>query len=872
MHDVLAGREKNYLLPFFWQHGAKEPVLRTLMAKIDASCVKEVCVESRPHPDFCGPRWFHDLDIILDEAGMRGMRVWVLDDKQFPTGFAGGLIETKYPQHRRRMLDYFVIDACGPDAHASFLPGSLLRDDDELVAVVASRRLDGGKDWRRAKLDLSGDLIDLTGRVNRGRLYWPVPDGLWSLVVVYTTYRCKNARSLHLLNPISPAAVDVLIEGSYEPHYRRYSHLFGTTFAGFFSDEPTFTNTDSVEALIGRRDMQLPWSQELHAALTDRFGFELRRYLPCLWFAAGVHSQEMRFAYMDRLTALYSEHFNQRLANWCHAHGVEYIGHVIEDLNQHARLGSGVGHYFRALSGQDMAGVDIVMHQIHPGYDQITSRWHGGNKTLDGEFFHYALIKLASSLGHIDPRKQGRTLCENYGAYGWMEGLRLMKWLTDHCLVRGVNHFTPHAFTDSAFPEWDSPPHFYAQGNNPQYRFLGRLFRYTNRLCHLFSDGKPMATALVLYHAEAEWWGDAMLIQEPMRELMQRQIDLDVAPCDSFLTEVQAVNGQIRLNGESYRCLIIPKAEALPGSFLDSVRRLRAAGVPIFFVDGYPAMTSEGSLVGSPETLGELVALADLAARVIAGGYPDIRIKPVCRRLRAYHYQRGNADYYLFFNEEPRESLAFTAQLPAADHLAVYDAMENRLLAIRQDGNRVTLNLDPYQSIVLVDSPDSLPICADYPDTAALAGIEITGPWDISLATCAEYPAFKPWKSSARAGDINAEDEKPDFSGTVRYEGCFSLEQMTGKLYLKLRSVYETAEVWINGQYAGWQLSTPYLFDLAGLACVGKNRLVIEVTNTLAKQVADYSSAIVKQEPGGMLENPLLLLGQSTDSPTFGPA
>ena len=28
--------------------------------------------------------------IILDEAEKRGMKVWILDDKHFPTGFAAG--------------------------------------------------------------------------------------------------------------------------------------------------------------------------------------------------------------------------------------------------------------------------------------------------------------------------------------------------------------------------------------------------------------------------------------------------------------------------------------------------------------------------------------------------------------------------------------------------------------------------------------------------------------------------------------------------------------------------------------------------------------------------------------------------------------
>ena len=38
----------------------------------------------------------------------------------------------------------------------------------------------------------------------------------------------------------------------------------------------------------------------------------------------------------------------------------------IEDMNAHMRLGYGAGHYFRALEGQDMAGMDIVLGQVNP--------------------------------------------------------------------------------------------------------------------------------------------------------------------------------------------------------------------------------------------------------------------------------------------------------------------------------------------------------------------------------------------------------------------------------------------------------------------------------------------------------------------------
>ena len=47
-------------------------------------------------------------------------------------------------------------------------------------------------------------------------------------------------------------------------------------------------------------------------------------------------------------------------------HGILSVGHLIEDMNAHMRLGYGAGHYFRALEGQDMAGMDIVLGQVNP--------------------------------------------------------------------------------------------------------------------------------------------------------------------------------------------------------------------------------------------------------------------------------------------------------------------------------------------------------------------------------------------------------------------------------------------------------------------------------------------------------------------------
>lgn len=104
IQKLLDNQGGNYILPFFWQHGEEEAVLRHYMNVIHEANIGAVCVESRPHPDFCGPKWWRDMDIILDEAKKLGMKVWILDDSHFPTGYANGAMLDKPDELCRQSL------------------------------------------------------------------------------------------------------------------------------------------------------------------------------------------------------------------------------------------------------------------------------------------------------------------------------------------------------------------------------------------------------------------------------------------------------------------------------------------------------------------------------------------------------------------------------------------------------------------------------------------------------------------------------------------------------------------------------------------------------------------------------------------------
>ncbi len=275
-------------------------------------------------------------------------------------------------------------------------------------------------------------------------LYWDVPAGDWRIFLFVRTRQGGEEWTKDYINPLEPEPVRAYIDTVYETHFHRYPQEFGKTLAGFFSDEPRFGNASTYEAALGKYPMVLPYSDRLLAELGQAWGGDFARCLPCLWVDAGPVTHAARYTYMDVVSRKYAQSFTAQIGDWCRAHQVRLIGHVVEDNGAHARLGYGNGHFFRAIAGQDASGLDAV-YQVWPEFS--SGKFTTPFGYLDADFFYWGIAKMASSAGHLDPKKDGTTVCELFGAYGWQEGLKLMKWLTDHMLSRGVNFLIPHAFS-----------------------------------------------------------------------------------------------------------------------------------------------------------------------------------------------------------------------------------------------------------------------------------------------------------------------------------------------------------------------------------------------------------------------------------------
>ncbi len=908
---VLTDQTENYILPFLWMKGETHEVIREEIDKIHACGIGAVCLESRPHPDFMGPQWWADVDYIIALCKERGMKVWILDDSHFPTGYANGLVAAKYPELKKQYIDYSTADVWSRPTEVTipvrqmtkklfnfFQPETAATPEENaqnrLIAVLAVKMAD-------KKIADETQVLDLTDLIADGEITYAFPEGAWRVFVVFRTPSGPGNRDY--INMLDSASCRVLLEAVYEPHYEHLKDEFGKTVLGFFYDEPGFGNNHLFEMneIIGKPDLALLWSDEAEEEYRKRMGADWKKSLPFLWTDSAQRElqAQARFSYMDMASYLYGRNFSDMLGRWCEDHGVLSIGHVIEDRNMHSKLGVGAGHYFRATGGQHMAGVDIISDQVAFGGFSLT---RGGLADSDGEFLHYALAKLGSSQAAVDPKKQGRALCEIYGAYGWRFGVRDMKWVLDHALVQGINVFVPHAFSMADYPDPDCPPHFYARGNNPEYAHFGDLMRYMNRMSELFSGGRPVIRTAVLYQAEGEWAGDYLKMQEIARVLTCHQIDFNFLPMDAVLHPENyngsCADGRLTINGVTYEALVVPYAEKLPAEFL---RFVEDTALPVLFAGGLPeGSVSLAGAVGqsaddqalteavrakarcvSPEELPE--ALDALGAKEI---YPD-RDAP---HFYYRHYLKDGMDLYLFFNEDPDRAFEGEIRLPLKKGAVYLDIMDRKAWQMplvigpepedpcdcegsgpkpdpacgRDEAAQpvppcgrdraalpdpqetaIRLELPVYGSCVILDAEpdDDLPIWQS--GSELLAGCEtadLSQNWEVSAASAKQYPEFTPQGEMTELVPFSR--VKRNFSGHIAYEKTFTPETVRPKAYLEIEKAGELVDVWVNGTYAGYRLTPPYLLDISGLLREGENTIRIEVTTTADRDQLNYPEGI----------------------------
>jgi len=681
--------------PLFWLHGdeSKER-LEMYVGKVAEGGNGCFTAESRPHNDWLGEGWYRDLAICLDAAKKNNLKLWIFDEKWWPSGEVAGKVPQRYGSKR---LAVIATSVSGPQ-HVS-LPGC---GGENLVGIVAGREANAGVD--------AVSLIDLAKSVRDGTLEWDAPAGKWKVMLFSWKPQISGRR--YLVDGASRDCADWYIKTVYQPHYDRFKADFGKDIVGFFYDEP---------------ETQGDWGADVMAVLAER-KIDWKRALVSwkLKLADAEEQAAAKYQYHDALAEAWGRTLFGGISRWCREHGVLSIGHFLEHGNGYLDRNLCAGNMFQLMKYSDMGAIDAV-------FDQFV--W-GKRVTRDNPIWQTP--KLGSSITHAYGKPDDVTMVEIFGARG--QGLTYpeMKWWSDHMQVSGVNFLIPHSFNPRSPRDTDCPPYFYNGGFEPRWPLYRVFADYTSRLSVMLSGGRHVCPVALLYLGNSAHVGRHITPEQISEALQDALYDCDWLPYEVFEQEMKVDGKSLRLREESYRILVVPPVEVIPYATLAKAKE---------FFDAGGTVVAHGFLPSRSATIGRsAIELAALREAIWGNPQPGLAVcktnpaggrsyllpeKPTVGQLQkvlasdagihptlevpegatdnwlhVLHRVKSGRDVFFITNQNLRGTRQFRFRIAAAGFPECWDAMRNEITSVPFTRNggvaELTLAMEPNQSVLVV--------------------------------------------------------------------------------------------------------------------------------------------------------------------------
>ena len=644
---------------------------------------------------YLSPEYLQFFRAFALEAKKRDMRVWIVDDAGYPSGFAGGKFTAQHPELRMQALSL-----------ASRTPVSANGVFDEDVSpdtvAITALKADGTR--------------TLQIPFPRGHAHWIAPEGTWTVYTVEHAFRTSPTRSdtnpkrvkdgsQSLEDYLDPAATAQFLQFTHEAYKRVVGDEFGKTILGFRGDEPDYS-------LSG-----LPWTPAFFAQFEKAKGYDIRPFLAAFLQPKGVvltpDQLRARADYYDVFADMFRDGFFKPQGEWCAANGLEYQVHLNHEEQQLA-LAHSEGDFFRDMQYVEVPGIDTIWHQIWT--DTISD-----------------FPRFASSAAHVYGHP--RAFTESFAAYRPLPDIAMARYILNEQFVRGINLVEAMYFPATSTPGRGGPMAFMRDPGFPE------LMRYTSRMSYLMSMGRPAAEVALLLPAESLWMGDAIAdntFVTAERVLSEHQVDFDIVGEDAIGSQLKAEPGVfLSRSGNRYRTVLVPHAVLLPKALMDRLRSFAQTGGHVVFLGAPPSLIAEvndlharaaapaefrwGTTVpfdlpstptppmeppaSPPEPLAMPPGLLQELGAVLP--QPDLRLIQPSTALRYTHRVLKDATVFLLFNESPRVLTDVLALHAPGRKVEVWDPQTGdvkRMDTVGRDRDelRFPLTLPAYATEVLV--------------------------------------------------------------------------------------------------------------------------------------------------------------------------
>jgi hypothetical protein len=287
-------------IPFWFLNGDMDrEELERQLRLMDAVGIGAVVLHARHGHTvpYLSEEWFAGIRHCVEVCATLGMKAWLYDEDNFPSGYAGGATLAAYPGGRAKHLCLVAQP----------------QEDDTIVHTAE--------------------------------------EGVF--VMRPTPWRPAYSAADWYTDLMDPRATEAFIESTHERYAQALGDHLGTTVTAVFTDEPGFYNhfhTCAPDTVV--------WTPDMLDQFEARRGYSLQPYLKLL-FADGPEAPRIRCDFYQTVTELIVERFYLPLKRWCNCHGMESVGHVNNEeyLVDHVRYNA---DFFSAMDGLDMPGMDVI--------------------------------------------------------------------------------------------------------------------------------------------------------------------------------------------------------------------------------------------------------------------------------------------------------------------------------------------------------------------------------------------------------------------------------------------------------------------------------------------------------------------------------
>ncbi len=460
--------------------------------------------------DYLSDGWFEKVKIAVEEAKKRNMRIWIIDEGKYPSGFAGGKFSKEKPELRMQGIEV---------AERINLAEGETVSRDLNISVISAVAVD--------QKNKTTEIIDISS----GKLNWKAKEGSWQILLAHHRFKTSVTRAANnvtrgkdtvnsLCDYLDPAATKQFLEFTHIQYKKYIGDEFGKTVLGFRGDEPEFNFT--------------PWTPKIISIFKEKKGYDITPYIAAFFTPFPNEKQKLAKAdYWDVWSDLFRDNFFKIQADWCSANNLEYMVHIDHE-DKLMDLARTEGDYFKDMRYVAIPGVDAIWNQVW--YDKVAD-----------------FPKIASSASHMFGRP--RALSETFAAYNPKPSVDDAKWVIDFQLVRGINLFE-YMFWPASASGRGGPSGYLSDSLFPA------LAEYANRASFLLSSGKPAAEIGLYMPTQSMWLGKEnsnASVLHIAKQLLEKQLDFDFVDDQGIGSVFSLQNGTFKnLSGQSYSTIIIP--------------------------------------------------------------------------------------------------------------------------------------------------------------------------------------------------------------------------------------------------------------------------------------------------------------------------